>query len=222
MPTEEQPAYRLDHFGSNGLSSPELLAVLLGAKDGLDLATDLICTIGGLSELPKKSKQELAQIPGIGEKRALSLVALGELSRRVFRESRGPDRQQIRSPADAASLLMPEMILLEQEHLKTILLDTRNNVLSVPTIYIGNTNSAAIRAGEVFKHAIRANAVAMIIAHNHPSGEATPSPEDINVTKTLIQAGRLLEVSVLDHIIIGNKTFTSMAERQLCDFNSSR
>jgi DNA repair protein RadC len=110
---------------------------------------------------------------------------------------------------------MSEMMFLEQEHLKLVLLDTRNRVLGTPTIYVGSLNSSVIRIGELFRAALKENAAAFIVAHNHPSGDPSPSPEDIRVTKQLVQAGKLLDVEVLDHVIIGRQRFVSLKERGL-------
>lgn len=215
MPAVEQPAYRLDHVGPNAVSTAELLAVLLGAKDGLDLATDLLMSLGGLGQITRKSKHELAQIPGIGEKRALSLIALCELSKRMFATSDNEEPPRVSSPADAANLLMADMMYLEKEHFRIILLNTRNQVLGTPTLYIGSLNSTVIRIGEIFQAAIRANACALIAAHNHPSGDPSPSPEDISVTRQLVQAGKLLDIDLLDHVVIGQNRFVSLKERGL-------
>ncbi|MDW8405351.1 RadC family protein, partial [Chloroflexus sp.] len=125
------------------------------------------------------------------------------------------ERFPIRSPADVAALLMVEMSHLDQEHLRTVLLDTKNRVQQISTIYIGSLNSATIRIGEVFKDAVRRNSAAIIVVHNHPSGEATPSPEDIQVTRQLVAAGRLLDIEVLDHLIIGRGHYVSLRERGL-------
>jgi DNA repair protein RadC len=136
------------------------------------------------------------------------------LGRRLLVTS--PDaRPQITSPTDAANLLMLEMGHLEQEHLRTVLLDTKNRVLETPTVYIGNVNASIIRAAEIFKNAIRANAAALIVAHNHPSGDPTPSPEDVQVTRSLVEAGKLLGIEVLDHIIIGRNQFISLKEKRM-------
>jgi DNA repair protein RadC len=124
-------------------------------------------------------------------------------------------REQIKSPADAAALLMAEMQGLDQEHLRAVLLDTKNRVLTITTVYVGSVNSAMIRVGEVFKEAIRLNAVAMILTHNHPSGDCSPSPEDILVTRQIVEAGKLLDCDVLDHLIIGGGRYCSMRERGL-------
>jgi len=124
-------------------------------------------------------------------------------------------RFPIRSPADVATLLMVEMSHLDQEHLRTVLLDTKNRVQQINTVYIGSLNSATIRVGEVFKEAVRRNSAGIIVVHNHPSGEATPSIDDIEVTRQLVAAGRLLDIELLDHLIIGRGQYVSLRERGL-------
>lgn len=124
-------------------------------------------------------------------------------------------REKIRSPSDVAALLMVEMAHLDQEQLRTVLLDTKNNVQEIVTVYIGSLNSAEIRIGEVFKAAVRWNSAALIVAHNHPTGEPTPSPEDILVTRQIVEAGKLLDIECLDHLVIGQGRFVSMRERRL-------
>ena len=123
------------------------------------------------------------------------------------------ERPQVRSPADVANLLMLEMGLLEQEHLRAVLLDTKNVVLRVANVYAGNLNTAVVRVGEVFREAIRANCASIIVVHNHPSGDPTPSPEDVRVTEQLVEAGRLLDIDVLDHLVIGRNRYVSLKER---------
>ena len=121
----------------------------------------------------------------------------------------------MKSPQDAANLLMLEMGILEQEHLKTIMLDSKNHVLKMHTVYVGSVNTANVRVGELFREAIRLNSVAMIVAHNHPSGDPTPSPEDVAVTRRIVEAGQLLNVEVLDHLVIGQQRWVSLKERGL-------
>ena len=125
------------------------------------------------------------------------------------------DSSRVSSPADAANLLMSDMALLEQEHLRLVLLDTRNHVLATPNIYVGSLNTSVIRVGELFRHAIKENAAAMIVAHNHPSGDPSPSPEDVSVTRQIVSAGQLLDVEVLDHLVIGHGRYVSLKERGL-------
>jgi DNA repair protein RadC len=156
----------------------------------------------------------LNQVKGISTAKIAQLKAALELGRRLLLTS--PDaRPQITSPADAANLLMLEMSGLEQENLRTLLLDTKNRVLASPTVYIGNVNSSIIRVSEIFREAVRQNATALIMAHNHPSGDPTPSPEDVHVTRSVVEAGHLLGIEVLDHLVIGHQQFTSLKERGL-------
>lgn len=127
-----------------------------------------------------------------------------------------PDhRTQIKSPSDVAALLMLEMGHLDQEQLRTVLLDTKNRVQSIETIYIGSLNASMVRVGEVFKAAVRYNSAAIVVVHNHPSGDANPSPEDVMVTRQIVDAGKLLDISVLDHLVIGTGKYVSMREREL-------
>jgi DNA repair protein RadC len=125
------------------------------------------------------------------------------------------DRPTINSPADAAALVAYEMSALEQEHLRVILLDTRNGLLDIVEIYKGSVNSSQVHVREIFKSAIRRNAAALIVVHNHPSGDPTPSPDDVAVTRAIVQAGKLLDVDVLDHMVIGQGQWVSLKERGL-------
>jgi DNA repair protein RadC len=150
----------------------------------------------------------------VGTAKVAQLKAALELGRRLLIES-PEERTQIRSPADAANLVMSDMSLLEQEHLRTMLLDTKNRVLETTTVYQGSLNTSLIRVGELFREAIRANCASLIVLHNHPSGDPTPSPEDVAVTRQIVEAGKLLDVEVLDHLIIGRQRFVSLKERGL-------
>jgi DNA repair protein RadC len=124
-------------------------------------------------------------------------------------------RDQIKSPTDAAGLLMLDMSTLDQEHLRTVLLDTKNRVQTIVTVYVGSVNTAMIRVGEVFKAALAWNSAALIVVHNHPSGDPTPSPEDVLITHQIVEAGKLLDVDVLDHLVIGQGRYCSMREKAL-------
>lgn len=214
----DRPRERLLHSNARALSTAELLAIILrtgsGGENVLRLAERLLAQFHTLAGLNHASIAELTAIKGVGPAKAVEIKAALEIGRRFITES-PTERPRVTSPADAANLLMSEMMYLEQEHLRLILLDTRNRVLRTPTIYIGSLNTSVVRIGELFKAAIKENAAALIVAHNHPSGDPTPSPEDVNVTQQLVQAGKLLAIDVLDHIIIGNQCFTSLKERGL-------
>ncbi len=218
MPANERPRERLQHYGASALASSELIAILLRVgtegESVLHVAQRLLSKYGGLPGLARASFDELCQEKALGPAKVTQLKAALELGKRLLVAS-PLDRPQVRSPAEAAELLMAEMSLLEQEQLRTILLDTRNTVLGIPVIYQGSLNSAAVRIGELFRHAIKANAAAMIVAHNHPSGDPAPSPEDVRVTRTIVEAGKLLDIDVLDHVVIGQQRFVSMKERGL-------
>ncbi|WP_322495519.1 RadC family protein [Chloroflexus sp.] len=218
LPTNDQPRERLARLGAGALSDAELLAILLrvgvSGTNVLQLAQQLLSDYGGWLGLQRADYNDLCRRAGIGASKAASIKAALEIGRRLARIS-VDERFPIRSPADVAALLMVEMSHLDQEHLRTVLLDTKNRVQQISTIYIGSLNSATIRIGEVFKDAVRRNSAAIIVVHNHPSGEATPSPEDIQVTRQLVAAGRLLDIEVLDHLIIGRGHYVSLRERGL-------
>jgi DNA repair protein RadC len=214
LPLRERPVNRLREYGPGAVSTTELLACLLQTGDALRQSQELVVRFEGLEGLARASQGELVQVDGIGPAQSARIKAALELGRRLTSFA-AKDRQQVRSPADAAQLLMAEMALPDQEHLRLILLDTKNYVLSIPTIYKGSLNTAIIRVGELFRYALRENCAAFILVHNHPSGDPTPSPEDVIVTTKIIEGGKLLDVEVLDHIVIGHGRFISMKEREL-------
>lgn len=218
LPQGERPRERLEHYGAQALSNAELLAIILRTgvqgESVLHLASRLLARYGGLLGLARANFSELCAERGLGPAKATQLIAALELGRRLLIAS-PEERPVVRSPADAASLLMMEMSLLQQEHLRLLLLDTKNRVLGMPTVYIGSLNMSVLRVGEVFREAIRQNCAAVIVAHNHPSGDPTPSPEDVAVTERIVNAGKLLDVEVLDHLVIGQQRYVSMKERGL-------
>ena len=153
-------------------------------------------------------------VPGISVGRAAQLKAAIELGTRVVQGGQA-QRRQIKSPNDIADLLLLEMSHLDQEHLRTVLLDTKNRVQTIATVYVGSLNASLIRVGEIFKAAVKLNSAALIVAHNHPSGDPTPSPEDVLITREIVAAGTLLDVQVLDHLVIGHGRWVSLRERGL-------
>jgi DNA repair protein RadC len=214
----ERPRERLASLGAQALSNAELLAILLRTgvpgQNSVQVGQRLLQTFGGLQGLQRISFDELVNQHGMGEAKAAQVKAAIELGRRLTLESAG-EHPTINGAADAAALVQYEMSALEQEHLRILLLDTRNHVLDIVEVYKGSVNSSQVRVGEVFKAAIRRNATAIIIAHNHPSGDPTPSPEDVAVTRALVQAGKLMDVDVLDHLVIGKGRYVSLKERGL-------
>ncbi len=218
LPVDLRPRERMIYAGSSALSTAELLAIILRvggrSENVLRMAERLLSQFGGLAGLAQASHDELCLVHGIGEAKATQIKAALELGRRLLATA-PHERPQVRSPADIANLLMLEMSLLEQEHLRAVLLDTKNVVIRVVNVYTGNLNTAVVRVGEVFREAIRANCASIIVVHNHPSGDPTPSPEDVRVTEQLVEAGRLLDIDVLDHLVIGRNRYVSLKERGL-------
>ena len=214
----ERPRERLTSLGPQALTNAELIAILLRVgvtgENAVQVGQRLLQQFGGLGGLHRAPIEELIHQHGIGEAKAAQIKAAIELGRRLTLEV-PEERPMINSPTDAAALVQYEMSALEQEHLRVLLLDTRNHVLDIVEVYRGSVNTSQVRVGEVFKAAIRRNATAIIVVHNHPSGDPTPSPDDVAVTRAFVQAGKLVDVDVLDHFIIGRGKFVSMKERGL-------
>ncbi|MCI0580766.1 MAG: DNA repair protein RadC [Chloroflexi bacterium] len=214
LPAEERPLYRLRRHGTEALATTELLALILGTADAPSLADELLGCFGSLHQLARASTEQLMKIRGIGEAQAGRLVATLELSRRL-QEPPADERPQVTNPAAAARLLMHRMGYLEQEELWVVLLDTRNRVMKIAEIYKGSLNASVVRIGELFRPAIEMAASAIIVAHNHPSSDPSPSPEDIHVTRQIVQAGKLLDIELLDHLIVTAYSYVSLKERGL-------
>jgi DNA repair protein RadC len=214
----ERPRERLASLGPQALSNAELIAILLrvGVKgeSAVTVGQRLLTEYKGLRGLHRVPFDDLKKQRGLGDAKACQIKAAIELGRRLTLES-PEERAAINSPGDAAALVQYEMSVLEQEHMRVILLDRRNRVLETVEIYKGSVNSSQVRVGEVFKEAIRKNASALIVIHNHPSGDPTPSPDDVAVTRAIVQAGKLLDVEVLDHLVIGQGRWVSLKERGL-------
>jgi DNA repair protein RadC len=216
----ERPRERLRSQGEQALSDAELLAILLRAgvpgENAVQVGSRLLREMGGLPGIQRAPLEVLMNQHGIGEAKAAQIKAAIELGRRLTVQEH-EERPTINSPKDAAALVQYEMSALEQEQLRVMLLDTRNHVLDTVGVYQGSVNTSQVRVAEVFKEAIRRNAAAIIVIHNHPSGDPTPSPDDVAVTRALVEAGKNLELEVLDHLIIGQGQgrYVSMKERGL-------
>ncbi|MBI4282662.1 MAG: DNA repair protein RadC [Chloroflexi bacterium] len=217
LPARERPRERLRDSGAVSLSNAELLAIVLrtGASEAsaVDLANQLLVRFGGLDGLAKAGFVELCVIRGLGEAKAAQVKAALELGRRLL-SSQPEERPVVKSPGDVF-LLLGEMSLLDQEELRVLLLNTKNQVLATHQVYRGNVNTSLIRVSELFRMAVRENCPAIIVAHNHPSGDPAPSPEDVEVTRDIVKGGQLLNIEVLDHIIIGRQGYVSLKERGL-------
>ena len=218
LAVDERPRERLAKIGPQALSNAELIAILLRVgvpgENAVQVGQRLLKAFNGLAGLHRAPFDELCNQHGIGAAKAAQIQAAIELGRRLTLES-PEERPMINSPADAAALVLYEMSGLEQEHLRVFLLDVRNRVLEIVEVYKGSVNSAQVHVGEVFKPAIRRGAPAIIVVHNHPSGDPTPSPDDVAVTRAIVQAGKLLDIDVLDHMIIGQGRWVSLKERGL-------
>jgi DNA repair protein RadC len=224
LPETERPRERLALRGPGGLSAAELIALVWGTgargMNAVDLAEEALARHDGLTGLARASDTELAAILGIGPVRAAQLSAAFELGRRLLADW-PTGRWTIRAPRDVAERLILQMGRLEREELRVVLLNTKNAVLRVSTVYQGNVSSSLVRVGELYRDAVRLNASGIILVHNHPSGDPTPSPDDLHLTAEALAAGRLLDIELLDHLVIGHDAFVSLRERGVAFGRSS-
>lgn len=218
LPAGERPRERLGELGPAALSDAELLAILLRTgvpgRTALDLARDLLGDYGGLDGLLRVSFGELARRPGLGPAKAAQVKAALELGRRLLLLS-PEQRRQVNTPEDVVPLLRLEMGHLDQEQIRVLLLDTRHRLIRQVLVYQGNVSGAQVRIGELFREAVRENCSAVLVVHNHPSGDPTPSPEDVAITREIVEAGRLLSIEVLDHLVVARQGYISLRERKL-------
>lgn len=218
LPTEERPRERLLSHGPDALSTSELLAIILRTghrgESALGLAERLVASFGSLRHLAEATVEQLSQIKGMGPVKAVEVKAAIELGKRLFAFS--PEtRPAIRSPADVAHLAMSELRHQTREQFKALLLDTKNQVVRIVTVSVGSLNESIVHPRELYREAIRHSAAAVVVVHNHPSGDPTPSPEDVEVTVRLRDAGRVIGIDLLDHVIIGDGCWVSLRERGL-------
>lgn len=213
LPPDLRPRERLLKEGPEALSDVELLAIMLrtgtARNSAVDLATSILKQFGNLRSLLDVSVEELSTIKGIGPAKAAQIRAALELGRRVAVATVW-ERPAVRSPADAAALLMEQMRYLDREHFIALLLNTKNQVIARETISVGTLNSSLVHPRELFKVAVRRSAAGVILAHNHPSGDPTPSKEDIEITRRMVKAGNIIGIEVLDHLVIGDNKFVSL------------
>jgi DNA repair protein RadC len=218
LPPAVRPRERLQARGASNLSDAELLAIIVRTGtpscNALELSTRALARHGGLAGVDRAALDELCADEGLGPSKALAIKAALELGKRLVSLNPG-QRAQITSPADVFNLLRAEMGSLEQEQLRVLLLNTKNQVLAAPELYRGNLAGTSVRLGEVFRDAVRQNVASIVLVHNHPSGDPTPSPEDIRLTRDAVQAGNLLDIPLLDHVVIGGGSFISLKERGL-------
>lgn len=218
MPIDQRPREKMIKYGSKSLSTEELIALIIrtGNRENtaIQLANNLICKSRGLKNIIDYTPEEFMHFKGIGRAKSTQLCAVIELSKRI-NNCNFKGEINLNTPADVASLLMSELRHLKQEHLYAILLDVKNKMIGKVLISKGGLASSVVHPREVFKKAIKKSCASLIIAHNHPSGDPTPSDNDIEVTKSLISAGEILGIDLLDHIIIGDGRYVSLKEKNL-------
>src|SRR5699024_9242352 len=216
VPVEERPRERLLTYGSNHLSNQDILTILIGSgtkkESALDLSNRILMHFDGLKLLREATFEELTAIKGIGKAKGVTILAAIELGRRLH-QFQPDDHFTIKSPADGADFVMEDMRHLNQEHLVAMFLNTKNQIIHRETIFIGSLNASIVHPREIFREAVRRSAASVICAHNHPSGDPTPSKEDIHVTRRLVEAGKIMGIELLDHLIIGNNVFVSLKEK---------
>lgn len=219
LPFNERPREKLISYGVKSLSNVELLAVIIrtGYKDksALELAKDIIyMDQSGIKNLSQITYEELISLKGVGSCKASQILASIELGKRI-NSWMGEEKIRVNTPKILAAVLMDDMKFLNKEHFKIALLDTKNQVISIDNVSIGTLNASIVHPRDVFNIAIKKNANSIILIHNHPSGDTTPSKEDINVTNRLIDVGKIIGIKVLDHIIIGDNRYLSFKEESL-------
>ncbi|GIO70105.1 RadC family protein [Paenibacillus cookii] len=218
IPHQERPRERMLQYGASAVSNAELLAILLrtGTKQesAIHLAQRILHQVGSMRRLVDMSAEELMAIKGIGSAKAVQLKAGIELGLRLAR-TRMDEPVVIRSPRDAADVLMEQLRYLQKEHFVCLFLNTKNHIIAQETLSIGSLNASIVHPREVFRAAIKRSSASILCAHNHPSGDPAPSPEDISLTSRLKEAGEIVGIEVLDHLIIGDGEFVSLKEQGL-------
>ena len=216
-PIEERPYEKLDLYGAESLSDTELLAVIIKSgtknKTAIEVARDVLISIdgnGGIENIRTLSLEELIKIKGVGKKKAIQLKAVSEIAKRLSCSAISEKRRYIKSPEDIIEFLMPQMMEYNKEVVKVVFLNTRNYIIRILDISIGSLSASIIHPREIFREAVKYSAASIIICHNHPSGDSNPSKADIETTRRLVEAGILIGIQVLDHLVFGKNKCKSI------------
>lgn len=216
VPKEDRPRERLLNYGAHHLSNQELLAILIGSgtreESVMDLSNRILMHFEGVNLLSDATIEELTAIKGIGPAKGVSILAAIEIGKRINRY-RPQERYVVRSPKDGADYVMEEMRGLHQEHFVVLFLNTKNQIIHRQTLFIGSLNASIVHPREIFREAVKRSSASIICVHNHPSGDPTPSKEDIHVTRRLVDSGKMIGIELLDHLIIGDRKFISLKEK---------
>jgi DNA repair protein RadC len=214
LPASERPRERLQKFGAEKMSVQELLALILGrgiAGESVTVtAQRLLSKFGNVKGIGGATLEELTQVKGIGLAKAAQIKAAFELANRLAVYNETADNPQVKTPDEVANLVMGSLKDKKKEYFLALLLDTRSQLIKNAEISIGSLDSSIVHPREVFKEALAASAASVIFVHNHPSGDPHPSEDDIKLTRRLVQAGEVMGIEVLDHVIIGNQKFLSL------------
>ncbi|HEX2966673.1 MAG TPA: DNA repair protein RadC [Syntrophorhabdaceae bacterium] len=220
LPLQERPRERLVKHGPDKLSAQELLAIVLGrgvsGKSVMSISQELIAKFGSIRGISEATVEELALIKGIGAAKAAQLMAVFELGKRQdIDETRAFQKYEITNPASVVDAVRDSISDKRKEHFKLLILNTRNRIVAITDVSTGTLSSSLVHPREVFRDAIEHSGSSVVLAHNHPSGNPEPSEEDLRITRRLADAGRIIGIEVLDHIIIGKETYVSFKEKGL-------
>ena len=212
---DDRPREKLGRLGASALGDNELLAIVIGSgtagAGALAVASTVLSSCGGLHGLLRVSRDELLRLKGLGDARSAQVLAAIEIGRRVL-ASKPHERRQVGSPRDAAEILMPEFSARPVEQFGLLMLDTRHRVMRTTVVSVGSLDGAAVQPREVFRQALMASAAAVVLFHNHPSGDPQPSREDVDLTRRMAAAGVLLGIGVVDHLVLGDGRYCSLKE----------
>lgn len=220
LAAEDRPREKLLRVGAGSLGDNELLAIVLGsgvrARNSLSIANGVLDATGGLDGLLRSGWDDLRRVPGVGAARAAQMLAAVELGRRTLMR-RPSMRSPIKTPGDLALMLLPQFGSRVVEHFGVVMLDTKQHVLRIRVLSVGTLDASLVHPREVFREAAAASAASVVLFHNHPSGDPTPSPDDVMLTRRLAIAGDIMGIPVADHLVLGDKSYVSLRESFLED-----